>query len=113
MPIKSSLTFLPMSQQITSAPNTISSFCYDPAKTITRTTTSSFPTVTRCYEHAYPTRDQIRERGKNLSTVTDGETFSDLWMDDLIYATAIHTSNHLHVNRNLDGYGVVACLLIC
>ena len=75
---------------------TDSSFCYDPAKTITRACMgSSFPTVTHRYARPYPTGDQIRERGKNLSTVVDGETFSDLWMDDLIYATSIHASNHL------------------
>ena len=65
---------------------------------------SSFPTVTRRYARPYPTGDQIRERGKNLNAVTEGETFSDLWMDDLIYATSIHASNHLHANGNLDGY---------
>jgi hypothetical protein len=65
----------------------------------------------------YPTQgrggDQIRERGKNISAVTNGKMFSDLWMDDLIYATAIHASHHLHANGNLDEYGVVICLLIC
>jgi hypothetical protein len=69
---------------------TDSSFCYDPAMTIMRATiVSSFPTITRRYAQPYPTWDQIWERGKNISAMTDGETFSDLWMDDLIYATAI------------------------
>jgi hypothetical protein len=64
---------------------TDSSFIYDPAKTITRTTMeAAFPTVTHHYAQPYPTGDQIRERGKNHSAVTEGETFSDLWMDDLI-----------------------------
>jgi hypothetical protein len=90
---------------------TDSSFVYDPAKTITRTTMeAAFPTVTRRYAQPYPTRDQIRERGKNHSAVTEGETFSDLWMDDLIYATAIHASHHLRANGNLDGYVVIKCL---
>jgi hypothetical protein len=81
------------------------SFCYDPAKTITRTImVSSFPTTTHRYVQPYPTGDQIQERGKNISAITDGETFSDLWMDDLIYATAIHASHHLCANGNLDGY---------
>ena len=73
---------------------------------------SSFPTVTRWYTHPYPTGDQIRERGKNLNTMTEGETYSDLWMDDLIYATAIHTSNHLRSNGNLDGYVVFIVILM-
>ena len=84
---------------------TDSSFCYDPAKTITRACMgSSFPTVTHWYARPYPTGDQIQERGKNLNAVTEGETYSNLWMDDLIYATTIHASNHLHANGNLDGY---------
>jgi hypothetical protein len=84
---------------------TDSSFCYDLAKTITRVTmVSSFPSVTCHYVHLYPTGDQIQERGKNISAVTDGEMLSDLWMDDLIYATAIHASHHLRTNGNLDGY---------
>jgi hypothetical protein len=33
--------------------------------------------------------------------------YSDLWMDDLVYATAIHASHHLCANRNLDGYAVI------
>ena len=65
---------------------------------------SSFPTVTRWYAHPYPTGGQIQERGKNLNAVTEGETFSDLWMDNLIYAMAIHASNHLCTNGNLDGH---------
>ena len=73
---------------------------------------SSFPTVTRRYACPYPTGDQIRERGKNLNAVTEGETFSDLWMDDLIYTTFIHASNHLCANRNLDGYVVFVVLLV-
>jgi hypothetical protein len=69
------------------APAITDSFCYDPAKTITRATMmSSFPTTTHCYMHPYPT-DQIWERGKNISVVADGETFSDPRTDDLIYAT--------------------------
>ena len=101
MPIGSSLTLLP--DVITN-----SSFCYDPAKVITRATMgSSFPTVTRQYTHPYLTGDQIQERGKNLNTVTEGETYSNLWMDDLIYATAIHASNHLHAN----GMGTSCSLL--
>jgi hypothetical protein len=80
-------------------------FVYDPAKTITRATMEvAFPTVTHHYAQPYPTGDQIRERGKNHSTVTNGETFSDFWMDDLIYATAIHASHHLRANGNLYGY---------
>ena len=71
---------------------------------------SSFPTVTRRYTRPYPTGNQIRERGKNLNTVTEGETFSDLWMDDLIYASSIHASNHLRTNGNLDGYVVFVVL---
>ena len=71
---------------------------------------SSFLTVTRRYACPYPTGDQIRERGKNLNTVTEGETFSDLWMDDLIYASSIHASNHLRTNGNLDGYVVFVVL---
>jgi hypothetical protein len=64
----------------------------------------SFPTVTRCYECAYPSGDQIRERGKNISAMTDGETFSNPWMDDLIYTTAIHAGHYLCANGNLDGW---------
>jgi hypothetical protein len=83
---------------------TDSAFVYDPAKTITRATmASAFPTVTYHYVQPYPTGDQIWERGKNVSTVTDGEMFSNLWMDDLVYATAIHASHHLRANGNLDG----------
>jgi hypothetical protein len=67
----------------------------------------AFPTVTRRYAQPYPTGDQIREQGKNHSAVTEGETFSDLWMDNLIYATAIHASHHLRANGNLDGYVVI------
>jgi hypothetical protein len=90
-----------------------SSFCYDPAKTITRATmASSFPTTICCYVMSYPTGDQIQERGKNINTVTDGETFSDLWMDNLIYATTIHASHHLHANGNLDGYVVIIDVLV-
>ena len=74
---------------------------------------SSFPTVTRQYACPYLTGDQIWERGKNLNAVTEGETYSDLWMDDLIYATAIHTSNHLRANGNLDGYIVFIVILVC
>jgi hypothetical protein len=73
---------------------------------------SAFPTVTHHYAQPYPTRDQIWERGKNISTVTDGETFSDLWMDDLIYATAVHASHHLHANGNLDGYVVMVDVVV-
>jgi hypothetical protein len=88
------------------------SFVYDPAKTITRATmVSAFPTVTRQYAQPYPTGDQIRERGKNINAMTDGETFSDLWMDNLIYATAIHASHHLCGNGNLDGYVVIVDVL--
>jgi hypothetical protein len=91
---------------------TDSAFVYDPAKTITQSTMkSAFPTTTCCYMMPYPTGDQIRERGKNISAVTNGETFSDLWMDDLIYATAIHASRHLHGNGNLDGYVVIVGIL--
>jgi hypothetical protein len=91
---------------------TNSAFVYDPAKTITRSTMElAFPTITRCYAQPYPTGDQIRERGKNCNAVTDGETFSDLWMDDLIYATAIHASHHLCANGNLDGYVVTVDVL--
>jgi hypothetical protein len=87
-------------------------FIYDPAKMITRSTLeSAFPTITRHYAQPYPTRDQIWERGKNYSAVTNGETFSDLWMDDLIYATAIHASHHLCANGNLDGYVVTVDVL--
>ena len=64
---------------------------------------ASFPTETHRYVHPYPTGDQIWERGENVSAMTDGETFSDLWMDDLIYATAIHSTHHLRANGNLDG----------
>ena len=93
---------------------TDSSFCYDPAKTITRACMgSSFPTVTHQYARPYLTGDQIWERGKNLNTVTKGEMYSDLWMDDLIYATNIHTSNHLCANGNLDGYIVFVVILVC
>ena len=74
---------------------------------------SSFPTVTCRYARPYPTGDQIRERGKNLNAVTEGEMYSNLWMDDLIYATTIHTSNHLHANGNLDGYIVLVVILVC
>ena len=73
---------------------------------------SSFPTVTRQYACPYSTSDQIRERGKNFNAMTEGETYSDLWMDDLIYATAIHASNHLRANRNLDGYIVFVVILV-
>ena len=73
---------------------------------------SSLPTITRRYARPYPAGDQIQERGKNLSAVVDGETFSDLWMDDLIYATSIHASNHLCANGNLDGYVVFVVLLV-
>jgi hypothetical protein len=102
-----------MSQPTTTASNTTSSFHYDPAKMITRMMMMFFPTVTCHYECAYLSGDQIRERGKNISAVTGGEAFSDLWMDDLIYATAIHASHHLHANGNLNGYGVVVGLLVC
>ena len=44
--------------------------------------------------------------------MTEGETYSDLWMDNLIYATAIHASNHLCANRNLDGYIVLIVILV-
>jgi hypothetical protein len=92
---------------------TDSAFVYDLAKTITGfTMESAFPTVTRCYAQPYPTGDQIWERGKNHSAVTDGETFSDLWMDDLIYATAIHASHHLRANGNLNGYVVIVDVLV-
>ena len=74
---------------------------------------SSFPTVTRWYAHPYLTGDQIQERGKNLNAVTEGETYSNLWMDNLIYATVIHASNHLHANGNLDGYIVLVVILVC
>jgi hypothetical protein len=108
MPIKSSLTFLLMSQPTSPVENTTSSFRYDPAKTVTRATTlSSFSTATCWYKLPYPLGDQIRERGMNQSGVTEGETFSDLWMDNLIYATAIHASHHLRGNGNLDGYEMV------
>jgi hypothetical protein len=50
--------------------------------------------------------------GKNISAVTNGETFSDLWMDDLIYAMAIHASHHLHANGNLDGNVVIVGVLV-
>ena len=73
---------------------------------------STFPAMTCRYVRPYPTGDQIWERGKNISTVTDGETFSDLWMDDLIYATAIHASHHLQANGNLDGYVVIVDVLV-
>jgi hypothetical protein len=87
-------------------------FVCGPAKMITWSTMeSAFPTITRCYAQPYPTRDQIRERGKNHSAVTNGETFSDLWMDDLIYVTAIHASHHLRANSNLDGYVVTVDVL--
>jgi hypothetical protein len=72
----------------------------------------AFLTTTRRYAMPYPTGDQIQERGKNISAVTDGETFSDLWMDDLIYATTIHASHHLCGNRNLDGYVVTVDVLV-
>ena len=91
---------------------TNSSFCDDPAKTITRGMGSSFPTVTRWYAHLYLTGDQIQERGKNLNTMTKGETYSDLWMDNLIYATTIHASNHLCTNGNLDGYIMLVVILV-
>ena len=92
---------------------TDSSFCYDPAEMITGVCMgSSFPTMTHRYVRPYPTGDQIRERGKNLNAVTEGETYSNLWMDDLIYATAIHASNHLHANGNLDGYIVFVVVLV-
>jgi hypothetical protein len=74
---------------------------------------SSFPTTTRCYAMPSPAGDQIQERGKNISAMTDGETFSDLWMDELIYATAIHANHHLCANRNLDGYVVIVVVLVC
>ena len=73
---------------------------------------SSFPTVTCRYACPYLTGDQIQERGKNLNAVTEGETYSDLWMDDLIYATAIHASNHLRTNGNLDGYVAFVVILM-
>jgi hypothetical protein len=92
---------------------TDSSFVYDLAKTITRSTiASAFPTVTCCYAQPYPTGDQIRERGKNISAVTDGEMFNDLWMDNLVYTTAIHASHHLRSNGNLDGYVVIVVILV-
>jgi hypothetical protein len=92
---------------------TNSAFVYDPAKTITWSTMElAFPTTTHCYAMSYPTGDQIWERGKNISAVTDGETFSDLWIDNLIYATTIHASHHLHGNRNLDGYVVIVDILV-
>jgi hypothetical protein len=92
---------------------TNSSFCYDPAKTITRATMmSSFPTTTHHYVCPYPTGDQIWERGKNIRTVTNGETFSDLWIDDLIHATTIYASHHLQANGNLDGYVVIVDVLV-
>jgi hypothetical protein len=88
------------------------SFIYDPAKMITRATmVSAFLTMTHRYAQPYPTGDLIQERGKNISVMTDGETFSDLWMDDLIYATAIHASHHLRGNGNLDGYVVIVNVL--
>jgi hypothetical protein len=67
----------------------------------------AFPTITCRYAQPYPTGDQIRERGKNHTAMTKGETFNDLWMDDLIYTTAIHASHHLRANGNLDG-----CIMI-
>ena len=73
---------------------------------------SSFSTVTRRYAHPYPTGDQIWERGKNLNAVTEGETYSNLWMDNLIYATATHASNHLRANGNLDGYVMFVVILV-
>ena len=73
---------------------------------------SSFPTVTHHYAHPYPTGDQIWERGKNLNAITEGETFSDWWMDDLIYATTVHTSHHFCTNGNLDGYVVIIVVLV-
>jgi hypothetical protein len=92
---------------------TDSAFIYDPAKTITQSTmASAFLTVTRRYAQPYPTGDQIQERGKNISAVTDGEMFSDLWMDDLVYATAIYASHHLHGNGNLDGYVAIGDVLV-
>jgi hypothetical protein len=91
---------------------TDSAFVYDLAKMITRSTMElAFLTVTCRYAQPYPAGDQIRERGKNHSAVTDGEMFSDLWMDDLIYATAIHASHHLCANGNLDGYVVTVDVL--
>ena len=45
--------------------------------------------------------------------MTEGETYSNLWMDDLIYATTIHASNHLRTDRNLDGYVVFVVILVC
>ena len=72
---------------------------------------AAFLTITCHYAQPYPTGDQIRERGKNRSAVTDGEMFSDLWTDDLIYATAIHASHHLRANGNLDGYVVIVNVL--
>ena len=44
--------------------------------------------------------------------MTEGETYSDLWMDNLIYATAIHASNHLCANGYLDGYVVLIVVLV-
>ena len=38
--------------------------------------------------------------------------FSNLWMDDLIYATTVHTSHHLCTNGNLDGYVVIIVVLV-
>jgi hypothetical protein len=72
----------------------------------------AFLTTTHRYAMPYPTGDQIWERGKNISAVTDGETFSDLWMDDLIYTTTIHASYHLRGNGNLDGYVVIVDVLV-
>jgi hypothetical protein len=43
----------------------------------------------------------VRERGKNLSTVTDGETFSDLWMDDLIYMPLLSTPVTIFVQTEI------------
>ena len=88
-------------------------FIYDLAKTITRSTMgSAFLTVTHRYGQPYPTGDQIQEWGKNMTALTDGETYSDLWMDDLVYATAIHASHHLRTNGNLDGYVAVVVVLV-
>jgi hypothetical protein len=72
---------------------------------------SSFLTKTCRYACPYPTGDQIQERGKNVSAVTSGETFSDLWMDDLVYATTIHATHHLCANGNLDRYIVITDVL--
>ena len=33
-------------------------------------------------------------------------------MDDLIYATTIHASNHLRANGNLDGYVVMVVITV-